>query len=207
IPLRLGGLTSDEFLFADRTQLSVSDDRGRVLYRGTSTRGSVALIPDPDAGQESGLVRQPVELARPLYDEARTRPLGIALEYSLTLMSAGARHRISAVDGELRTPEMGLCRTKAMANEILMVCKQLGRAPVCYGATLFALDGRHNPEVLQCTPDYRPYLPSLGNILTVSAVELPTHDASGLTHYSVDGSELSNAYVELRTYAPRAHFT
>jgi len=207
IPLRLSGLTPDEFLFADRTQVSVSDDRGRVLYRGSSARGSFALIPDPNAGQEPGLVQQPVELPRPLYDEARTRPLGIALEYSLTLMAAGTRHRISAVDGELRTPETGLCRTKAMANEILMVCKQLGRAPVCYGATLYAPDGRHNPEVLQCTPDYRPYLPSLGNILTVSAVELPTHDASGLAHYSVGGSELSNAYVALRTYAPRAHFT
>ncbi|HEY3785290.1 MAG TPA: hypothetical protein VGL55_08430 [Steroidobacteraceae bacterium] len=208
IPLRLTGVAGDEFLFVDRTRLSAGDGHGRVLYRGGGPRGSVALRSDPTSTpQDPGLVVQTVEIPQELYRKAQREPVELSVDYSLTLMAVTAQHRISAEDGELRAPETGLCRSKAQSNEILIVCKQLGRAPVCYGATLYGPDGRHNPEVLQCTPDYRPYLPALGNILTVSAVELPTHDASGLAHYAVGVSGLSESYVELKIYAPRAHFT
>ncbi|HZO23391.1 MAG TPA: hypothetical protein VFB37_12885 [Steroidobacteraceae bacterium] len=205
--LSLKGLAADELLFADRTQFSIRDEQGRVLYRGTGSRASVALVPDESEAKAAGLAQQSVEIPRELYERAGTQAVSLNVDDWLTLVAMTGQHRISAVDGELRAPEAGLCRSKAEANEIVIVCKQLGRAPVCYSATLYAPDGRHNPEVLQCTPDYRPYLPALGNMLTVSAVELPTHDASGLAHYAVAISELAESYVVLKTYEPVAHFT
>ncbi len=208
VPLQVSGTSADQFLLADRAKFSLVDDRGAALYRGTNaSRGSVPLIRDPaDAAVGPGSILQTVEIPDAAYRRARTRSVRLNAAYSLTLMTLVAEHKMSALDGEVRTPELGLCRSKADPHGIRVRCQQIGRGPVCYSATLYGPDGRHNPDGLECSGDFRPYLPSATDILALLGVDLPTRDPTGLAHYAVDVSDLPQSYILLKAYAPRAHF-
>jgi hypothetical protein len=85
-------------------------------------------------------------------------------------------------------------------------CSKMGWSQFCFSATLFRPDGRHNPEIVRCIPDYRPYLPPLTNILNFLGFELPVRDPYGLAHYPVDPTELASSYILVKLYGERDHF-
>jgi hypothetical protein len=202
VPLRISGLTHDEFLVVDRAEFSLVDAHGEVLYRGTERNGA-PLMPDP---AQPGVVRQTFEIPGALYKRIGSRAAGLVVDYSLTVRVAVAEHKIRAAYGEVRSPEIGVCQSGADQNGVSIRCKQIGRAPNCYAATLYGPNGGHNPQVYACGSDYRPFLPSPANIVSFVGIDLSIRDAYGMAHYEVDGSDLSHSYVTLRVYEAGEHF-
>jgi hypothetical protein len=204
VPLRITGLADGEFLVVDRAEFSLVDAHARVLYRGTGAeRRSLPLIPDPG---QPGLVRQKFEIPAALYNRIRARAVQLVVDYWLTLRAAVAEHKIRAAEGEVRSREVGVCQSGADSDGASIRCKQIGRAPNCYAATLYGPDGRHNPQVYSCGSDYRPFIPSPMNIVSFLGIDLPIRDAYGVAHYEVDGSDLSHSYITLKVYETGAHF-
>ncbi len=208
MPVRVGGTTAEQFLFSDRAMFSLLDSHRRVLYQGRiGPRGSKALLADNDApASAETAVSQILEIPGPTYQRISAQATTVESQYWLTLMEVVSVHRLNAVGGKLRSPDVGVCRSRADPTELLVRCEQIGRAPICYRATLYGPDGSHNPAVLECSVDYRPYIPSAPYITTLTGFELPTRDPSGLAHYPVPVSDLQQAYIEMQIYAVRSHF-
>jgi len=209
LPVRISGESVDELLLIDHSEVHLLAANGRLLYRGTN----VAEAPDPlashsgEAGNTSWLTSLTVGIPATIYRDAKSAPVILQMDYSLTLLRLLAQHKMAALDSELRMPELGLCATKVSQDNVAVRCNQLGWAPFCYSATLYGPNGRHNPEVLICTQDYKPYFLPLTGVLTVLGADLPIRDPFGLATYAVDGSELGRSYVLLKTYAVSDHFT
>jgi len=204
VPLRITGLANDEFLVVDRAEFALVDAHGEALYRGIGTeRNTVPLITDP---AQPGLVRQQFEVPGALYKRIRSRAAGLVVDYSLTVKVAIAEHRIGAAGGQVRASEVGVCQTSGDPSTVFIRCRQVGHLPDCYAATLYGPDGRHNPQVYACDPDYRPFLPSATNIISLAKIDLPIRDNYGVAHYDVDGSDLPHSYVTLKVYETGQHF-
>jgi hypothetical protein len=208
VPVRITGISGDQLLLIDRSELRVLASAGRVLYRRTHAAEPLAtLMPATRAATtDSDLTTLKWGLPESVYQAAQARAATLQMAYSLTLLGVDARHQLAALNGTMRTPETGLCITKADADQVRLRCKQLARTPFCYSATLHGPDGRHNPEVFNCSPDYRPYVPSLTDTLSFLGVDLPTRDRSGLAHYPVDSESVAQSYVVLKVYGVRRHF-
>jgi hypothetical protein len=204
IPLRIAGTTHDEFLVVDHADFAITDARGNVLYRGAGTeRKSVPLIAQ---GSEPGVVRQKFELPGAVYERIKSRAASIVVDYSLTVRAVVSEHTLPATGGQLRSPEVGWCQSDADSSASYVRCRQIGRAPNCYAATLYGPDGRHNPEVRYCGSDYRPFIPSPINIVSFAAMEMPIRDAYGVAHYEVDGSDIADSYIIFKIYETGRHF-
>jgi hypothetical protein len=195
VPIAISGTAADEFVMADRWVVSLVDAGGHVLYRETQ----VSHEPVP-------LKQQAVQIPSAALRRLGPRPASLVIDYSLTLMGATAEHKMRAVDGELREPDLGVCQSSSNSTGVHIRCRQIGLASSCYTATLFGPAAQRNPEVVNCSFDYRPYIPSPVNIITFSAVDLPTLDPSGLAHYAIDIADLPRSYVVLTAYAARGHF-
>jgi len=208
VPLKISGVAEDEFLMADRARFTIKTDAGKILYRGTNSyRGSAPLTADRgEADSGVGTVLASMELPRSIYSHLPAAQVQLGIDYSLTVMGRTAEFKLRAVDGEVRSPALGVCQSRSSTNVVLLRCKQIGQAPVCYRATLIVPEGRHNPEVLECSADYRPYIPPPANMIAFSGLQLPTADSAGLAHYPVDPSSVNEAYIRLEVYQPRAHF-
>ncbi len=201
VPLQITGTTHDEFLVVDRADFAVLDAAGATLYRGTGAeRKSVPLI------AAAGAVQQKFELPGAVYRQIRARAASLVIDYSLTVRAVVAEHKMRAAGGELRSPEIGVCRSDTDSTAAYIRCRQIGRAPNCYAATLYGPDGQHNPQVLSCGSDYRPFIPSTLNIISFSGVEMPIRDAYGVAHYDVDGSQIQDSYILLKVYETGEHF-
>jgi hypothetical protein len=197
LPARLAGVPQDELLLVDRFDVRLFDRTGRVLYRG-SNAGAAAEVMRPE---------QPIiDIPGRVYRKSAAAASRLQVDYWLTLMNGPAEHKLAALDGELRSADIGSCATLLDRNEVMLRCKTIGHAPYCYSATLYAPDGRHDPEVLKCVPDYRRFVPEFLNVLGFYGADLPLRDRYGMVHYALDESELANAYVLLKIYREGAHF-
>lgn len=201
IPLRITGTTHDEFLVVDRADFAVLDAGGATLYRGTGVeRRSVPLLGD------AGIAQQKFELPAAVYQQIRARAVSLVIDFSLTVRAVVAEHKMRAAGGELRSAEVGVCRSDADSTASHIRCRQIGRAANCFVATLYDTDGRHNPPIRSCGSDYRPFIPGPLNIISFSGVDIPIRDAYGVAHYEVDGSQLQDAYIVLQVYEFGEHF-
>jgi hypothetical protein len=209
LPVRAGGVASDELLLVDRLEVRLFADDGRLLYRRANIGAPPAFfIPRPtaDATDTPGFTHQSIDIPAKIYRRSAALATRLQMDYSLTLMKTLVEYKIAAVDGVLRAPEVGRCVSQFDDDSIFVQCQTLGRTPFCYSATLYAPDGRHNPEVRKCTPDYRPYLPTPINVLGFLGVDVPVRDRYGLAHYAVDRSDLTKSYVLLKIYGESEHF-
>jgi hypothetical protein len=204
VPLQITGIAHDEFLVVDRAEFAILDAGGATVYRGTAAeRKSVPLIGD---AADPGLVQQKFELPSAVYKRIGARAVSLAIDYSLTVRAVVAEHRVQAQGAQLRSPEIGVCRSSADSTAASLRCRQIGRAPNCYAATLYGPDGRHNPQVLSCGSDYRPFIPAPFNIISFTGVDMPIRDSYGVAHYDVDGSQIQDSYFFLKVYETGAHF-
>jgi hypothetical protein len=202
VPLEIKGLTHDEFLVVDHAYFQILDRRGATLYRGSrSERKSTPFNTDTN-----GAVLQTFEVPAADYQKIRAQAVTVVIDYSLTVRAVVAQHKMSAAGGELRSPEIGVCRSDADSSASFVRCRQIGRAPNCYTATLYAPDGRHNPEVRACGSDYRPFIPAPMNIISFAGVEMPIRDSYGVAHYDVDGSQIQDSYIVMKVYETGEHF-
>jgi hypothetical protein len=204
VQLQIAGLSHDEFLAADRAEFAVLDAGGATLYRGTAAqRKSVPLLGN---AADPGLVQQKFELPDAVYKRIRARAVSLVIDYSLTVRAVVAEHKMQASGGVLRSPEIGVCRSDADSNAASLRCRQIGHAPNCYAATLYGPDGRHNPQVLYCASDYRPFIPAPTQIVSLTGVDMPIRDAYRVAHYDVDGSQIQDSYFFFKVYEMGEHF-
>jgi hypothetical protein len=204
IPLHVGAASPDDLILADRADITLESTDGKVLYRGSNAGALATLLTPPNAAGEAGSARQPLDLPGPAFRAARDRA-DVRLDYSLTLMRRRAEYRLAALDGELQTPEVGRCATVNDRNMVYLRCKTIAQAPFCYSATLVSGDGRHNPVVLKCTPDYRRHVPGFRDLLGFYGADLPLRDRSG-TVYPLAAADLGSSYVVFKVFEEGAHF-
>jgi hypothetical protein len=202
VPLEIKGLSHDEFAVVDRAYFEILDARGAILYRGSRPERKSA----PFNTDASGTALQTFEVPAADYRKIRARAVSVVVDYSLTVRAVVAQHRLRATGGELRSTEIGVCRSDADSSAAYVRCRQIGRAPNCYASTLYGPDGRHNPEVRACGSDYRPFIPAPMNIITLTGVEMPIRDSYGVAHYDVDGSQIQDSYIVLKVYETGEHF-
>lgn len=204
LPVRITGMGPDERVFVDATHLRLSDRQGHTLYAGINGGifGQDSLA-RPDAAAD-----QAVLLPATVYRRAAERPVRLELDYSLTLIGPTGRYRVAAEDGLLQAPDAGRCATRADPSglSIQLRCRQIGPPPVCVSAALFGPDGRHDPQLWDCNPDYRPDLPGFTNVLRFYSLDVPIRDPLGVASYPVNPAELSHSYLLISIYGARDHF-
>jgi hypothetical protein len=203
LPMRVSGVSPDELLLVDRSEVQMVGAAGRLLYRGINTdEVTTALNPPVDGAT----VHQLLQIPRDVLTEAGSQPVMLSVEYSLTLMKTVARHKIAALDGAFRSGDMGLCGTRLEQDNVTLRCKQIGEKPFCYSATLYGPEGQHNPTVFKCRPDYRTHVPNSIEPLSYEGVDLPVHDRYELAHYAVGSADVNGSYVLVTVYGQRGHF-
>jgi hypothetical protein len=205
LPVRIVGTSPDEMLLVDRRRILLSGEDGGLLYRGADTGASPGLL-RADPADATGSVHQSIQIPGNVYRKAMAVPTHLQIDYSLTLVKVGAEHKIAALDGELRSPDLGICVSGREGNIISLRCNSIVQAPFCYSASLYASDGRHDPEVFACDPDYRRHWPALIDIFNFFGLELPLRDPYGTAHYAIDPAELGTSYILLKIYGERDHF-
>lgn len=208
LPMRITGVTADQLILADRIETHLFGGDGRLLYRGDNAGAFAALLtPYPGgSGQQPQATVVSLDIPGKVYRQAAEMPSRLKLNYSLTLMKLVGEHKLSAFDGELRSTDVGVCATQADKNAAYLRCNTIGQAPFCYSATLYGPDGRHNPEVLKCTPDYRRHLPAFMDVVGFYGIDMPLRDKNGLVDYEIDATRLDAAYVLIKIYGESDHF-
>ncbi|HTT02406.1 MAG TPA: hypothetical protein VMG11_10010 [Steroidobacteraceae bacterium] len=204
LPVRIDGVRANERLLVDQSQLTLWDAHARKLY---STVDVGVLDQSPVSAGDPAV--QQLLLPEPLYRRFSGSAVRLRLDYSLTLVRLQAQERVPALTRRFQAASLGRCATTmdAQGLSLSLRCKKLGPAPFCLSVTLYGAQGRHNPEVLNCDPDYRPDLPSLTYGIGFYGLDLPVHDRTGMIHYPVERTELGDAYVLIRVYTVREHFT
>lgn len=220
LPLRLSGLQPNAIVLNDRTIVRIIGQGGTLLYSGLSvgdpqTGNYIGPIggfpPEPSAGNTVSN-HQHIVLPRKVYDSVRNQKVRLELDYSLDLSSLAASDTIAALNGEKRIANFGQCRTRLDddGDEVVMACVGTSRLPTaCITVVLEnVVTGQQNPLRNDCGTDWLPdnahYLP---NALVYALFDLTLHDPQGLTKYPVDGAQLAQARVSIKTYKPVAHFT
>jgi hypothetical protein len=204
LPLNMSGLTGESRLLADRSEVSVMDREGRILYRGT---GNSLEVRSTDA---NSIVHQGIRIPGAVYNRINGEPLDIEVNYWFTLFEAGPASALPARDGDQRIPGIGWCGTKVddSRTRILFQCLQPGERPPCL---VLALEHQptkqQNPEVSLCAPDYFPYPGHvMPDALSRFGGRLPFYDPSGFVHYAVGGPQLPEARVLVKSFRPVEHF-
>jgi hypothetical protein len=107
----------------------------------------------------------------------------------------------------LRTDDLGVCATHADQSDsmIRLRCQKTGRTPFCMGVTARNSAEQENPEILQCDPDYRPYLPASTTPLNVFGIDIPIRDPGGLTHYPLETTPTTALHFLIKVYAVQEH--
>jgi hypothetical protein len=209
LPLRASGVSADDVLLVDHSELDLRDEAGGGLYRSTNSDVLVLTSAAGTVAHSGGSTRQAVDVPMRVFQVIGSHTVRLQMNYSLTLLKVVARHVIAAQDGELQAIDIGRCATRLAQDgvSIQMHCLDIGSTPFCLSATLYGPGERHNPEVLSCDPDYRPYLPSLTDLMGSYSLDVPIRDRFGLVQYPVDPSELERSHLLIKIYAVRDHFT
>jgi hypothetical protein len=207
LPLRASGISADELLLADRSELRLFDpDRGMLF--STDTAGSLALLLPPTrsgVGSAPQIRYQSFDIPGKVYRQAAAGA-HLQVDYSLTVVKTMATYKLDALAGELQAPPAGRCATTADRDAIYLRCKIIDQVPFCFSVTLYGPEGRSNPEVLKCTPDYRRSVPPFLYVLGFYGADMPLHDRNG-TPFGIAASELGKSYVLFKIYGERNHFT
>lgn len=212
LPLVISGAEADSIVASDRTVARLIDQRGVLLFAGSTTGGRLRDDFSVHIGSEGAVhVLQRVVLPEKVYRHVGAAVVRAEFDYSLTLFEHDATGAMPAIDGSSRSDGFGWCRTQLDqdGDDVEVACLTIRSAPTCIGAILEnPTAGRANPERLSCAPDYIPFaLHVLPDALSQFGGGVKFRDPQGLIRFPVDGSQLSNARVRLTSYRPVAHFT
>jgi hypothetical protein len=213
LPLRVAGIAPEAIVMSDRAFIRLVGIDGTTLYSGRTT---VTIGYGDDfrvRTSEGGEVRLHQRIALParIFELVRAQPVRAEIDYSLTLFRIAATSTIAALNGDERFPVFDWCRTAidADGDDIELGCAKTGSAPKCMTIALEnPINGRRNPETPHCQPDYAPLSPHIHpDAMSHFGADVKFHDLQQLAKYPVDGSQLADARVRLKSYEPVAHFT
>jgi hypothetical protein len=208
LPVQIDGLLPDELLLVDRSDVSLIGESGLPLYHGFN-RGMLdppSPVHAAATAQRGAPLLQAVELPSDVYRNFSGAKLRLRLDYSITLLKVASRHVIPARDGVLRGDDLGDCaaRPEEDGSMIHVRCQKVGWTPFCLGVNLQGAADQENPAILQCDPDYRPYLPTTEPVNRFG-VDIPLKDPTGLTHYPLEAAQLSTLHLLITVYAVQEH--
>jgi hypothetical protein len=200
LPVLVSGVDEGQLLLVDRTEVSLIAPGNRLLYRRATSgwSGGFSMGTDDDVIR-AGVAHQPIDIPVDLAERAAGSR--VRVDYAMTLLEARTSHRIAAIGGVLRSPDIGRCSTQFRRDTLALSCRAIGAAPFCYSATLHTADGRVATQAIECNADYRRHWPTLIDVESVYGLELPLRGAD-----SPDPSDMAEWYVTLDLYEERAHF-
>jgi hypothetical protein len=212
LPLRVSGLVPESIVMNDRADVRVVGRDETTLFSGRTTvnigYGEDFAVRTTTGGDVR--THQRIVFPGRIYELIRAQPVRVVLEYSLTLFHIEAANTISAINGDVRFAAFGWCRTKIDedGDDIKLGCIKTGRIPTCVSVTLEnPVVGKRNPENYYCNPDYTPYPAHLyPDSMNQFGGSIKFRDLQGLAKYPVDGSQLADSLVILKSYRPEAHF-
>ena len=213
LPLRIAGVAPEAIVMSDRAFIRLIGRDGRTLYSGRTTANIGYGDDFPVATYDGGDVRLHQRIAFPdkIYKVVRAQPVRAELDYSLTLFRVAAANTIAALNGDGRFAAFGQCRTDVDADgdDIEIGCTKTGSSPQCVTIALEnPRNGRRNPEAVYCEPDYAPLRPHFHpDAMSHFGADVKFNDLQQLAKYPVDGSQLADARISLKSYEPVAHFT
>jgi hypothetical protein len=208
LPLQIAGVRNDAILLADRVEVHVIGQDGRLVYHGTGDSFEVAREgPKPLEAP----VYQQIAVPMSVYVNVKDQAVQVRVDYSLTLFGLARSYSLPALDGAERMPGWGWCKTKMneAGTSVELHCMEPGKGPICGTAFLEnASTGAQNPARSSCRSDYGSFRDQpLPDNLTRFGTNLPFRDPSGLAKFPVDGSQLPQSRVVIRMYEPEDHFT
>ena len=209
LPLRLSGLPNNAVLNVDKSEVRFIDSNGQVVYKHNGNDWQI-LKEGPNNGQAT--IYQEVNIPDAWYRRLKNQPLQVKVDYSLTLFRLGASYGIPALGGDQRAPELGWCQTRINGSGTAVEIRCLHPGNGFHCATAFlenASTGLRNPTIKACEPDYSPSF-ERSNKSPMSLFGLNNlffRDPAGLTHFPVEGLQLSKSRVVVRIYDPADHFT
>ena len=158
-------------------------------------------------GDDAPPLLQTIELPVRVYRDFGGKKLRLRLDYSVTLMKVTAQLVMPAADGALRSNDLGVCATHPDQGDSLIKlrCQKIGLTPFCLSVTVRDEAGRENPEILQCDPDYRPYLPTSTDPLNQFGADIPLRDPTGVTHYRLEAAQPTALNLLIKVYAVQEH--
>ena len=208
LPLQIGSVRNDAILLADRVEVHVIGQDGRVIYHGTGDSFEVAR---EGAKPPETPVYQEIAMPISVYLSTKDQAVQVRVDYSLTLFGLARSYSLPALNGAERMPAWGWCNTKMNkpGTAVELRCMAPGKEPICGTAFLEnASTGAHNPARSSCRSDYGPFRDEpLSYSLTRFGAGLPFRDPSGLAKFPVDGAQLPQSRVVIRMYEPEDHFT
>jgi hypothetical protein len=213
LPLRVAGVAADALVLSDRAFIRLVRRDGTTLYQGRTTV-NIGYGDDfpvrTDSGGELRLYQR-ITLAPRIYKLVRSQAVRAEIDYSLTLFRLAAANTIAALNGDGRFPAFGRCRTAldSDGDDIELGCAKTGSAPTCVTIALEnPRNGRRNPPTPYCEPDYAPFSPHIHpDAMSHFGADIKFRDLEQLAKYPVDGSQLADARVSLKSYEAAAHFT
>lgn len=158
-----------------------------------------------------GRIHPEIRMRPEQYDQLKNQPVRLEIEYSLTLFRMSTANTLGALGGDQQVPETGRCTTTMddEQDDVIFRCIIPGKHTGC--DTMFLENpssGQRNPEKFFCRADYAPYPLSIDpDVMGGGGASLPFRDLTGLAHYPVDGNQLTQSQIVVRTYHPVEHFT
>ncbi|MGH9590628.1 MAG: hypothetical protein ACRD25_09540 [Terracidiphilus sp.] len=213
LPLLVTGLQPESLLLIDRAGIRVTDENGKVLFAGRTmpgVSGNNQVLATTSSGTDAH-THQRIKLPGAVFDAVKGKTVRIAMEYSLSLFNLDASATLGAMDASQHSRGFGWCKTKIdeEGDDIDLGCLQAGPAPTCASVVLEnPIDGLRNPVDIRCIPDYAPFAAQVfPDSISHWGGAIQFRDLHGLTKFPVDGSQISNARLVLKSYWPIAHFT
>jgi hypothetical protein len=208
IPVRIAGLPPGALPWADRADVTVRAQDGKVLFRG---RGDELKLGPTQRAASPALAYEAVRIPALVFEAVRDKPTSLQIDYSLTVLRPAAPVSAPALGADSQLAGFGRCTTDrdSDGDDIEMRCLKAGRAPSCVSATLMdASSGLRNPETLICAPDYSPFSSRpFPDALSRFEVETPFRDRLGLAQYPVGGAQLGRAEMIVTRYDAAGHLT
>ena len=219
LPVRIEQMPPDGILFVDRILVRLSGNDGKLRYQGVGNcmrnlySTGAACLPSEYASAASETYAIPLQtlvLPRRLYDELKSEPLRVEVDYFLTLFTG--RPQVSLGTSERLRPvaQMGRCGTRIDddGDAVSLTCVSAQTPPGCM--TIVLENPRthaHNPPLHQCGFDYSPVVRSpYEDPLVRFRIELPFSDLSHLIRFPIAAPQIQEARLLIKTYAAAAHF-
>ena len=203
-PLAIKGLPAKGLLKNDRAEVHMVTPDGKTYNLGIG--GEFDPLPQ---GAGTSSTYSPVYVPNDLYQRFKSRQVRLEVDYSSTLMSLADGGAMAALSGRKSFASIGKCTTRVNAGEteIVVRCLQPGSIPLCTTAVLRnPASESANPTQVTCLPNYAALYPMMiPDGMSRFSAELSFRDANGMSDYPVQGTDLSEAKVEIGIYTAADH--
>jgi hypothetical protein len=190
-PVRVSGVSDGQMLTNDGAV-------GRLIGPG-GTKIDLGRSGMPIPWDLRGPFHYLIFIPKDIYNRLKDQPVGLELDYSLTLLQANPAQAIPATGATRWIEEVGRCstRTSAEGGQVELGCLTPGNPPCVTLSLEYRGTGQRPTQGSGCGSDYAPYFGRVnGDSISRFVREIP-----------LVGSELRDARVVLTPYRPEAHFT